>query len=167
MQTRSTIVAADRGSIYDRKGRGASIMILGAFMLIGVHVLFAIPALTWSILAIALMIILGAAFSLVPSAMWPSVPKIIPFNKLGTAYSMIFWIQNWGLMGVPLLMGWVRGRFVTGETMIDGHMATTYDYTWVMAIFAFMGVLALVMGFLLKRDDARKGYGLQLPNMAK
>ena len=155
------------GSIYDRKGRGASIMILGAFMLIAVHVLFAVPMFTWSVLAIGLMIVLGAAFSLVPSAMWPSVPKIIPFNKLGTAYSMIFWIQNWGLMGIPLLMGWVRSRFVTGEMMVDGHMTTTYDYTWVMVIFAFLGVLALFMGFLLKRADAVKGYGLQLPNMKK
>lgn len=153
------------GSIYDRKGRGASIMILGAFMLIGVHVLFAIPMFTWSMLAIVLMVVLGAAFSLVPSAMWPSVPKIIPFNKLGTAYSMIFWIQNWGLMGVPLLMGWVRGQFVTGEMMVDGQPTTTYDYTWVMVIFALLGVLALVMGLLLKRADARKGYGLQLPNL--
>jgi nitrate/nitrite transporter NarK len=153
------------GSIYDRKGRGASIMILGAFMLIGVHVLFAIPALTWSVVAIILMIVLGAAFSLVPSAMWPSVPKIIPFNKLGTAYAMIFWIQNWGLMGVPLLMGWVRGRFATGEIIVDGHPTTAYDYTWVMVIFASLGVLALAMGLLLKRADARKGYGLQKPNM--
>lgn len=93
------------GNLYDRKGKGATIMIIGAVMLIGVHLLFAIPLLNAWWFATLIMITLGIAFSLVPSAMWPSVPKIIPEKQLGTAYALIFWVQNWGLMGVPLLIG--------------------------------------------------------------
>ena len=92
------------GNLYDRHGKGASIMLLGAVMLIGVHLLFALPILNVWWFATAIMIVLGIAFSLVPSAMWPSVPKIIPEKQLGTAYALIFWVQNWGLMGVPALM---------------------------------------------------------------
>lgn len=93
------------GNLYDRKGKGATIMIIGALMLIGVHLLFTLPLLNYWWFATLIMIILGIAFSLVPSAMWPSVPKIIPEKQLGTAYALIFWVQNWGLMGVPLLIG--------------------------------------------------------------
>lgn len=93
------------GNLYDRKGKGATIMIIGAFMLIGVHLLFTLPLLNTWWFATLIMVTLGVAFSLVPSAMWPSVPKIIPEKQLGTAYALIFWVQNWGLMGVPLLIG--------------------------------------------------------------
>ncbi len=99
------------GNMYDRKGKGASIMILGAILLIFVHIMFSIPFLHhWSI-AILLILVLGIGFSLVPSAMWPSVPKIIPENQLGTAYALVFWVQNWGLMGVPALIGWVLNKW--------------------------------------------------------
>ncbi len=99
------------GSIYDRKGKGATIMIIGAVILILVHALFAIPFLNHWFAAFLLIFALGVGFSLVPSAMWPSVPKIIPEHQLGTAYSLIFWVQNWGLMGVPLLIGWVLNKY--------------------------------------------------------
>ncbi len=95
------------GSIYDRKGKGATIMILGALILILVHGVLSIPFLTQWWVAATMVIILGIGFSLVPSAMWPSVPKIIPEKQLGTAYAVIFWIQNIGLMLVPLLLGFV------------------------------------------------------------
>ncbi|MBN1340101.1 MAG: MFS transporter [Bacteroidales bacterium] len=98
------------GNLYDKKGKGASIMILGALMLIVVHVTLFIPSLTSSFVAIAAIILLGIAFSLVPSAMWPSVPKIIQENLLGTAYALIFWIQNIGLWLVPTLLGKVLER---------------------------------------------------------
>lgn len=156
------------GGIYDKKGKGASIMIIGAVLLILVHVMFSIPGLNNWILAMALMVILGVGFSLVPSAMWPSVPKIIPENRLGTAYALIFYVQNWGLMGVPLLIGWVLEKYcVTGQTVRDGLTVNTYDYTLPMMIFAAFGVLALFFAFLLKAEDKRKGYGLQLPNIVK
>ena len=118
------------GGIYDRKGKGATIMIIGSLLLIVVHALFSIPGLNNWIIAMILVVLLGVAFSLVPSAMWPSVPKIVPENRLGTAYSLIFWVQNWGLMGVPLLIGWVLEKYcITGQTLRDGMLVNTYDYT--------------------------------------
>ncbi|RLD56701.1 MAG: MFS transporter [Bacteroidetes bacterium] len=93
------------GGIYDKKGRGADIMILGAVLLIIVHVIFYVPFITSVVVAFFNVLILGVAFSLVPSAMWPSVPKIIPEKQLGSAYATIFWIQNFGLWGIPLLVG--------------------------------------------------------------
>lgn len=119
------------GTLYDRIGKGASLMITGAWLLIGVHVLFALPILNVWWFATFVMIVLGIAFSLVPSAMWPSVPKIIPENQLGTAYALIFWVQNWGLMLVPLLIGWVLNSFCKGP-VVDGIQ--TYDYTLPMSI---------------------------------
>jgi len=156
------------GGIYDKKGKGATIMIIGAVLLIIVHALFAIPGFNSWIFAMVLVVLLGIAFSLVPSAMWPSVPKIVPEKRLGTAYSLIFWVQNWGLMGVPLLIGWVLEKYcVTGQTVRDGLTVNTYDYTLPMLIFTSFGVLALLFAFLLKAEDKKKGYGLESPNIVK
>jgi nitrate/nitrite transporter NarK len=156
------------GSIYDRKGRGATIMLIGAVMLTVVHLFFALPAVNSTWMAVVLMIVLGAAFSLVPSAMWPSVPKIIPYNKLGTASSVIFWVQNIGLMCVPLLIGTILDKYgVVGRTVIDGIESNLYDYTLPMVIFAGFGVLSVVFALLLRREDHRKGYGLESPNVKK
>lgn len=154
------------GNLYDRKGKGATIMILGAILLIFVHAMFAIPLFNNYLFAIFLVIVLGIGFSLVPSAMWPSVPKIIPEKQLGTAYAMIFWVQNWGLMGVPALIGWVLDKYcVTGTKVVEGSTVNTYNYTIPMLIFMSLGVLALVFAFLLKAEDKKKGYGLELPNI--
>ncbi|MGL5682106.1 MAG: MFS transporter [Marinifilaceae bacterium] len=149
------------GTLYDHKGKGATIMIIGSVLLIIVHVLFALPWLDQIGMAIFTTILLGIAFSLVPSAMWPSVPKIIPENKLGTAYALIFWVQNWGLMGVPYLIGWILDRFCRVETP-EGNF---YNYTLPMVVFAIIGVLALFVAILLKREDRKKQYGLELPNI--
>lgn len=154
------------GTIYDRKGKGATIMIIGSILLILVHTLFAMPFLTNWIIAIVLVLVLGVGFSLVPSAMWPSVTKIVPERQLGTAFALIFWVQNWGLMGVPKLIGWVLDKYcITGQVVRDGLTVNTYDYTLPMMIFAGFGVLALVFAFLLKVEDKKKGYGLELPNI--
>ncbi len=150
------------GNLYDRHGKGASIMLLGAVMLIGVHLLFALPILNVWWFATAIMIVLGIAFSLVPSAMWPSVPKIIPEKQLGTAYALIFWVQNWGLMGVPALIGWVLDKYCKLDTSNGGP---AYDYTLPMVIFMCFGIVALFIAILLKREDKKKGYGLELPNI--
>ena len=156
------------GNLYDRKGKGANIMILGSVLLIIVHTLFSIPFLKQTPVAIFLIVILGIGFSLVPSAMWPSVPKIIPEKQLGTAYAMIFWVQNWGLMGVPALIGWVLNKYcITGTRLVDGVQVSNYNYTLPMMIFTGFGVLALVFALLLKAEDKKKGYGLQLPNIKK
>jgi predicted MFS family arabinose efflux permease len=156
------------GNLYDRKGKGASIMIFGSILIILVHALFSVPFLSHWTVAIALTIILGIGFSLVPSALWPSVPKIIPENQLGTAYALIFWVQNWGLMGVPALIGWVLDKYciIEPSKLVDGiKIPPTYDYTLPMMIFTGFGVLALGLAFLLKAEDKKKAYGLELPNI--
>ena len=156
------------GNLYDRKGKGASIMIIGAILLIFVHAMFSIPFLKATPIAVVLIIILGIGFSLVPSAMWPSVPKIIPEKQLGTAYALVFWVQNWGLMGVPALIGWVLDKYcITGTRMVDGVSVSSYNYTIPMMIFTSLGLLALLFAFLLKAEDKKKGYGLEQPNIKK
>jgi MFS family permease len=156
------------GRMIDRKGKAASIMFLGSAMLIVVHFLFAIPLLSQWLVALVLMLVLGVAFSLVPSAMWPSVPKLIPEKQLGTAYALIFYIQNWGLMGVPLLIGWILDRYciVSRTVVADGTILIAYNYTIPMLVFMGFGVLGLIFAFLLKAEDKRKGYGLELPSSA-
>ena len=155
------------GNLYDRKGKGASIMLIGSVMLIFIHGLFSVPFLDFWWFAVLLILTLGVAFSLVPSAMWPSVPKIIPEKQLGTAYSMIFWVQNWGLMGVPMLIGKVLDKYcVVNKVLADGTLQK-YDYTLPMMIFTCFGILALCFAYLLKKEDRRKGYGLELPNIQK
>ena len=151
------------GSMYDRMGKGATLMIIGSLMLTLVHVLFALPILNVWWFAIGIMIILGVAFSLVPSAMWPAVPKIIPMKQLGSAYAIIFYIQNIGLSMVPVLIGSVIQKYATIETA-EG---VTYDYTIPMAIFAVFGVVAVCVALLLKRIDKTYGYGLEEPNIKK
>ena len=152
------------GNLYDRKGKGATIMMIGAIMLVCIHFTFSLPFLDNWLVALVLVILLGIAFSLVPSAMWPSVPKIIPENKLGTANALIFWVQNWGLMGVPYLIGKVLDKYcITGYV----NEKPTNDYTIPMIIFTCFGILALLISYLLKREDRIKGYGLELPNIQK
>ncbi len=256
------------GGIYDKKGKGVTIMIIGVFLLIGVHGLLSIPFLNNWLLASVLVIILGVAFSLVPSVMWPAVPKIIPEKRLGTAYAIIFWIQNIGLMLVPLLLGIVldatnpsvagnkalirssvaqsytsllgergvsidpvemkqaiesttnhiidslvqsssyvevpqeevdveglkalivnrniaRGSSVkpdpegdskisvyetgiveeTYKAIEESRLTVRYDYQADILIFILLGVLSLFFAFLLKKEDKKKGYGIELPNI--
>ncbi len=150
------------GSLYDRIGKGATLMVIGSVMLTVVHVLFALPLLNVWWFAVIIMVILGIAFSLVPSAMWPSVPKIIPMKQLGSAYAIIFYIQNIGLSMVPLLIGWVIDRYSTIRTP-DGTVS--YDYTLPMCIFALFGFVAILIAWGLKREDRVKGYGLEQRNM--
>ena len=151
------------GSLYDRMGKGATLMIIGSVMLTLVHVLFALPILNEWWFAIGVMIILGISFSLVPSAMWPAVPKIIPLKQLGSAYAIIFYIQNIGLSMVPVLIGSVIQKYATIETA-EG---VTYDYTIPMSIFAVFGVVAICVAVILKRVDKSHGYGLEQPNIKK
>ena len=146
------------GSIYDKYGKGATLMLIGSVLLTCVHIIFALPFGTW-ILAVAVMVVLGIAFGLVPSAMWPSVPKIIPMKLLGTAYALIFYIQNIGLALVPV---WI-GKVNQANTGANGVI----DYTETMTIFFLFGVVAIIISLLLMWEDKRKGYGLQQPNIKK
>ncbi len=144
------------GGIYDKYGKGATLMVIGSCLLTLVHVIFALPMSSVT-LAIAVMIVLGVAFGLVPSAMWPSVPKIIPMKLLGTAYAVIFYIQNIGLSMVPMWIGSVNEKNTDATGFID--------YTETMSIFACFGVVAIVIAILLQLEDKKKGYGLQKPNV--
>ena len=143
------------GALLDFKGKGASMLILGALIMIACHLSFAflLPIFPYKWLAVLIVVILGVSFSLVPAALWPSVPKIIDEKILGSAYCVIFWIQNIGLCIVPLLIGAV--------------LESTGGYTAPMMIFASFGVVAFIIGFYLKLEDKRKGYGLELPNVKK
>ena len=140
------------GAFIDFKGKGATMLIGGSLIMIICHLCFAflLPVYPHKWLAITLIAILGVSFSLVPAALWPSVPKIIDEKVLGSAYCLIFWVQNIGLALVPLLIGWVIDR--------------TNNFTVAMVIFASFGILALICTFLLKVEDKRKKYGLELPN---
>ncbi len=151
------------GSVYDRIGKGATLMLIGSVLLAVVHILFALPLLNVWWFAIFIMIVLGITFSLVPSAMWPSVPKIIPMKQLGSAYAIIFYIQNIGLSMVPLLIGWVIDNYSTIQTA----NGVTYDYTIPMVIFAIFGLISIFIAILLKKEDAVKGYGLEQSNIKK
>ena len=144
------------GSLYDKIGKGATLMIIGSVLLTAVHILFAMPLLNVWWFAVIVMILLGIAFSLVPSAMWPSVPKIIPMKQLGSAYAIIFYIQNIGLSMVPVLIG----NVIAANT----ENGTT-DYTMPMSIFALFGAIAVVISTLLKIVDKKKGYGLEKSNI--
>ncbi len=256
------------GGIYDKFGKGATIMIIGSVILIFVHGILAIPALSLWWIAASMVIILGIAFSLVPSAMWPSVPKIIPEKQLGTAYAVIFWIQNIGLLFVPLILGIVlnstnpgvspnkivikdavekafsevltadnfsakeihkatekatgtavdsivqyaeyepvsaenidsknvgneiylsvsqniknvdlsgdkdkvlkeiikAGSVNTFDIIKKERLNIRYNYFYDMLIFLTLSILSLIFAFLLKIEDKKKGYGLELPNIEK
>ncbi len=161
------------GNLYDRKGKGASIMVLGSVFITFSHVLLAIPFLRFWPVAVVAVLLLGVGFSLVPSAMWPSVPKIIEEKRLGTAYALIFYIQNLvALMAVPYLIGWVLDRYcvlervTTQETVggvVQDVVRVSYNYTLPMALFVLFGLLAVLVALLLAAADRRRGYGLQLP----
>jgi len=258
------------GTIYDKKGKGATIMIIGSIILIFVHGMLTIPFLNAWWLAAAVVIILGIGFSLVPAAMWPSVPKIIPEKQLGTAYAVIFWIQNIGLWIIPLLLGIVlnstnpdvtpnkiavkeavtsayqkvlsaksfnltakeisqlaekassrtidslvqnttyeavpisisdmgilkssisantasalsginpaedKGKFdkdieiKTSEAIYPviekTRLNIRYNYIFDLLLFTTLSILSLLFAFLLKAEDKKKGYGLELPNIKK
>lgn len=143
------------GALLDFKGKGASMLMVGAVIMILCHLSFAflLPMFPSKTLALLLVVTLGVSFSLVPAALWPSVPKIIDEKILGSAYCVIFWIQNIGLCLVPLLIG----------TVLDA----TGSYVMPMVIFSSFGVLAFIMSFFLKVEDKKKGYGLELPNIKK
>ena len=150
------------GGIYDKVGKGVTLMVIGSALLMVVHILFALPVLNYWWFAAFLMILLGIAFSLVPSAMWPSLPKIVPMKKLGTANALIFYIQNIGLMLVPKYMSQVIESYA--QTDASGKVVSC-DYTVPMFIFASFGAIAIILALILKALDSKKHYGLQERNI--
>ena len=138
------------GLVFDRFGRGVTLVITGALMLTAVHFGFSLPMHS-SAVAIALMVVLSVGYSLAPAALWPCVPKIIPLKCLGTAYSMIFFIQNFGRAIIPMFVGRAN--------------ETDPSYTTSMLIFGFTELGAALTAIVMLYTDRKKGYGLQLPNI--
>ena len=155
------------GSYVDHKGKAASMLVLGSLLLIACHLTFAfvLPMFKGSpvggiAVAYITILVLGASFSLVPASLWPSVPKLVDSKVIGSAYALIFWIQNIGLWLFPLLIGIVLDN--TNEGVTD---PTKLDYTWPLVMLACLGVAAFLLGLLLKVIDKKKGIGLEEPNI--
>ena len=153
------------GLLIDKKGKAASIMILGGILLIFAHL--SLSVLDNVILGYAGLLSLGIAFSLVPAAMWPSVAKIVPERRLGTAYATMFTLQNWGLA----FFFWGIGKVldIANAGNLDAIKAKTavYDYTWPVLMLVGLGFVSIFLAFLLKIADRRQGYGLELPSNQK
>lgn len=155
------------GNFLDRKGKGATMLMFGAMLLICCHLIFAflLPALKGTgiiatLVAYLTIIILGISFALVPAALWPSVPKLVDNKLLGSAYAVIFWVQNIGLYAFPMIIGAVLQSTNPGVTD-----PLQYNYTVPMLIFASLGVLALGFAIWLKALNAKHHYGLEDPNV--
>ena len=155
------------GNYVDHKGKAASMLVFGSLLLIGCHLTFAfvLPMFKGSavggvIVAYVTILVLGASFSLVPASLWPSVPKLVDQKVIGSAYALIFWIQNIGLWLFPLLYG-----KMLDATNPAGTAATELDHTVPLVMFAGLGVAALVIGLILKVVDKKKGLGLEEPNI--
>ena len=155
------------GSYVDHKGKAATMLILGSLLLIACHLTFAfvLPLFKGSpvggiIIAYLTILVLGSSFSLVPASLWPSVPKLVDAKVIGSAYALIFWIQNIGLWLFPLLIGKVLNQTNVGVTD-----PTQYNYTAPLVMLASLGVAALLLGLVLKVVDKKKGLGLEEPNI--
>ncbi|MBO7445732.1 MAG: MFS transporter [Bacteroidales bacterium] len=157
------------GNYVDHKGKAASMLMIGSLLLIFCHLTFAfiLPMFKSSpiggvVIAYATILVLGASFSLVPAALWPSVPKLVDEKIIGSAYALIFWIQNIGLWLFPLLYGKILDM-----TNPEGTPATELNHTVPLAMFACLGVAALVLGIILKAVDKKNNLGLEQPNIVK
>ncbi len=167
------------GNYVDHKGKAASMLVIGSVLLILCHLTFAfvLPAFKGNaiggiIIAYLTILVLGASFSLVPASLWPSVPKLVDAKIIGSAYALIFWIQNIGLWLFPLLIGKVLDKTnpqlvaqLQNGTISPEEAAISYNYTAPLVMLACLDVAALILGFVLKAIDKKKGYGLELPNI--
>ena len=180
----AAVITVFLGNFLDRRGKGATMLIYGALLLIACHLIFAflLPVTHSKLLAYVTIVVLGVSFALVPAALWPSVPKIIEEKVLGSAYCLIFWVQNIGLCLVPLLIGYVLdGVNATNPAVVadlkelaaykaqgvepPSDFFIHYDYTVPMIIFSCFGVMALLLAVYLKGLDRKKHYGLEQPNI--
>jgi MFS family permease len=169
------------GKYVDNKGKAASMLMIGSILLILCHLTFAfiLPMFKGSavggiIVAYITILVLGSSFSLVPAALWPSVPKLVDNKVIGSAYALIFWIQNIGLWLFPLLIGKILdasnpdiAKALENKTMTPEVAAVSYNYTNPLIMLACLGVAALILGFILKGVDKKKRLGLELPNIKK
>lgn len=169
------------GNFIDKKGKAASMLIFGALLLIICHLTFAfilplfrpetgeVAGVGGFILAFVTILVLGASFSLVPASLWPSVPKLVDNKVIGSAYALVFWIQNIGLWLFPMLIGKILNTsnqdIINNEALSPAQKSVMYDYTNPLIMLACLGGVALLLGLYLKIVDKKKGYGLELPNI--
>lgn len=167
------------GKHVDYKGGAVSMLIIGSVLLILCHLTFAfvLPLFKGStiggfVVAYLTILVLGASFSLVPASLWPSVPKLVDAKIIGSAYALIFWIQNIGLWLFPMLIGKVLDAMnpeivqgLAAGTISPEQAATSYDYTYPLVMLATLGAVALVLGLVLKVIDQKKGLGIERPNV--
>lgn len=151
------------GAFVDKKGKSATLMIMGSFLLVFVHLAFAFTRLNPYIL----ISLLGIAFSLVPAAMWPSVAKIVSVNKIGTAYGTMFSIQNLGMFAVPIIAGYILDKTNAGITPEMLKHGAVLNYTPTMLLFAVFGIFGFIFALLLKKEDKHSQYGLEMPSNNK
>ena len=168
----AAVITPFLGNFLDRKGKGATMLIGGALLLICCHLIFAfiLPETKSALLAYSTIVLLGISFALVPAALWPSVPKIIDEKVLGSAYCLIFWVQNFGLCFVPMLIGSVLASSNADNPAVIAAKAAgdefiPYNYTVPLVIFACFGIAALLLAAYLKIIDKKHNYGLELPNI--
>ena len=173
------------GNYVDHKGKAASMLMLGSILLVVCHLTFAfiLPGVSASsaaggvVVAYVTILVLGASFSLVPAALWPSVPKLVDEKIIGSAYAAIFWIQNIGLGLFPTLIGNVlessnanNAAVIAAKTAIEAGeegVLVPYDYKWALVMLASLGIAALLISIYLKAVDKKKGYGLEQPNIVE
>lgn len=169
------------GNYVDHKGKAATMLILGSVLLIACHLTFAfiLPMFKGNmvggtIIAYITILVLGASFSLVPASLWPSVPKLVDAKIIGSAYALIFWIQNIGLWLFPILIGKVLDSTnpqlvadLQSGAITQEVAAISYDYTAPLVMLACLGIAALLLGFVLKIIDKKNGYGLEKPNITE
>ncbi len=156
------------GNYVDHKGKAATMLMLGSLLLVICHLTFAfvLPGVSAAspaggvVVAYITILVLGASFSLVPAALWPSVPKLVDEKIIGSAYAAIFWIQNIGLGLFPALIG-----IVLNKTNAEGTAAHELNYTWALVMLAALGIAALLISIYLRAVDKKKGYGLEQPNI--
>ena len=171
------------GSYVDHKGKAASMLMLGSILLVVCHLTFAfiLPGVSASsaaggvVVAYVTILVLGASFSLVPAALWPSVPKLVDEKIIGSAYAAIFWIQNIGLGLFPTLIGNVlessnanNAAVIAAKAAIEAGeegVLVPYDYKWALVMLASLGIATLLISVYLKAVDKKKGYGLEEPNI--
>lgn len=168
----AAVITPFLGSFLDHKGKGATMLIWGALLLICCHLIFAfvLPETKSPFIAYATIVLLGISFALVPAALWPSVPKIIDEKVLGSAYCLIFWVQNFGLCFVPMLIGSLLASTNAANPAVIAAKAANadfipYDYTVPLVVFACFGVIAFFFAIYLKILDKKKGYGLEKANI--
>jgi len=148
----TAIVTPLFGIFIDKKGKSATVMLYGSIILLLVHFIFAFTNFTPYIP----MIMLGIAFSLVPASMWPTVVKMVDESKIGTAYGLMYSIQNLGLWGFPILAGIILDKTNPGNPEIK-------NYFGAIIMFAILGFIGLVFAYLLKREDKKNNIGIELP----